>query len=78
MTTLGLLGSLLKVAPAGESDQFFTWPVLTFTVALKSRPSARVSDFPGSSVSAVATGRLVRSDLPTSVSLRPPSEPDAV
>jgi hypothetical protein len=77
MTTLGLLGSLLKVAPAGESDQFFTWPVLTFTVALKSRPSARVSDLPDSSVS-LGVPMFVTSDLPTSVSVRSTSEPDAV
>ena len=78
MTRLGFAGSVVKVPPEGESDQLITLPVLTFTVALKSRPSARVSDFPGSSMSASASARLVNSDLPTSVSVSPSSEPDPV
>jgi len=86
MTRLGFAGSVLKVPPSGESDQLLTTPVFTFTVALKSRPSARVSDFVDSSGSVSgalagggeASARLVKSDLPTSVSLRPTSEPDPV
>jgi hypothetical protein len=77
MTRLGFAGSLSKLAPRGESDQWVTLPVLTFTVALKSRPSARVSDLAGSSVSR-GLPMFVTSDLPTSVSVRPLSEPDAV
>jgi hypothetical protein len=77
MTRLGFAGSLSKLAPRGESDQWVTLPVLTFTVALKSRPSARVSDLPVSSVS-LGLPMLVTSDLPTSVRIPSLSEPDAV